>query len=154
MLTPEQNDLLCRVEGDAPMGGIMRRHWLPVCLAEEVAEPDGAPVKARLVGVDLLATASVGGLWIGYRPDRVAIPSGSGGAPIAVDLRAVRAWTGGGGLALRRGLSRSWDVALETDTRIFALDSAHRAGGAVAITRPSFEDWSARIGLSRVFGRR
>jgi phthalate 4,5-dioxygenase oxygenase subunit len=54
MLTAEQNDLLCRVEGDAPMGGIMRRHWLPVCLSEEVAEPDGAPVKSRLVGVDLV----------------------------------------------------------------------------------------------------
>jgi phthalate 4,5-dioxygenase oxygenase subunit len=54
MLTHEQNDLLCRVEGDAPMGGIMRRHWLPVCLSEEVAEKDGAPVKARLVGEDLV----------------------------------------------------------------------------------------------------
>jgi hypothetical protein len=32
-LTREENDLLCRVEGDAPMGGIMRSHWLPVCLA-------------------------------------------------------------------------------------------------------------------------
>jgi phthalate 4,5-dioxygenase len=54
VLTREQNELLCRVEGDAPMGGIMRRHWLPVCLAEEIAEPDGAPVKARLVGEDLV----------------------------------------------------------------------------------------------------
>ena len=55
MLTHEQNELLCRVEGDAPMGGIMRRHWLPVCLSEEVAENDGAPVKSRLVGEDLVA---------------------------------------------------------------------------------------------------
>jgi phthalate 4,5-dioxygenase len=54
MLTREQNELLCRVEGDAPMGGIMRRHWLPVCLSEEVAEPDGAPVKSRLVGENLV----------------------------------------------------------------------------------------------------
>ena len=53
-LSREDNDLLCRVEGDAPMGGIMRRHWLPVCLSEEVAEPDGAPVKSRLVGQDLV----------------------------------------------------------------------------------------------------
>jgi phthalate 4,5-dioxygenase len=55
MLTREQNELLCRVEGDAPMGGIMRRHWLPVCLSEELAEKDGAPVKSRLVGEDLVA---------------------------------------------------------------------------------------------------
>src|SRR3954471_15645296 len=54
MLTPEQNDLLCRVAGAAPMGGIMRRHWLPVCLSEEVAERDGAPVRSRLVGEDLV----------------------------------------------------------------------------------------------------
>src|ERR1039458_8985715 len=36
MLSAEENDLLCRVEGDAPMGQIMRRHWLPACLSEEV----------------------------------------------------------------------------------------------------------------------
>ncbi len=55
MLTPEQNDLLCRVEGGAPMGAIMRRHWLPVCLSEEVAHNDGPPVKSRLAGEDLVA---------------------------------------------------------------------------------------------------
>ena len=35
MLTREENDLLCRVEGDAPMGQMMRRYWTPVCLIEE-----------------------------------------------------------------------------------------------------------------------
>jgi len=55
MLTREQNELLCRVEGNAPMGGLMRRHWLPVCLSEEVAERDGAPVRSRLLGEDLVA---------------------------------------------------------------------------------------------------
>ena len=44
MLTKEENELLCRVEGDAPMGQLMRRHWLPACLTEEVALPDGDPV--------------------------------------------------------------------------------------------------------------
>jgi len=55
MLSAEENDLLCRVEGDAPMGGLMRRHWLPACLSEEVAECDGAPVRVRLLGEDLVA---------------------------------------------------------------------------------------------------
>ena len=32
MLTPEENELLARVEGDAPMGQIFRRHWLPALL--------------------------------------------------------------------------------------------------------------------------
>ena len=54
MLTVEENDLLCRVEGDAPMGKLMRQHWTPVCLIEEVSEPDGAPVQARILGEDLV----------------------------------------------------------------------------------------------------
>ena len=54
MLNREETDLLCRVEGDAPMGQIMRRHWMPACLIEEVAEPDGDPVKVRLLGEDLV----------------------------------------------------------------------------------------------------
>jgi phthalate 4,5-dioxygenase oxygenase subunit len=54
MLTPEENDLLTRVTGDAPMGALMRQHWLPVCLTEEVMEPDGTPVRARILGTDLV----------------------------------------------------------------------------------------------------
>ena len=54
MLTREQNELLCRVEGSATMGHIMRRHWLPVCMAEEAADKDGTPVRARLLGEDLV----------------------------------------------------------------------------------------------------
>ena len=55
MLTKHENDLLTRVEGDAPMGGIMRNHWLPACLSEELPEPDCDPVKVRLLGEDLVA---------------------------------------------------------------------------------------------------
>ena len=54
MLTHEENELLCRVEGNAPTGQLMRRLWTPVCLIEEVSEPDGAPVKARVLGEDLV----------------------------------------------------------------------------------------------------
>ena len=54
MLTKEENDLLCRVEGDAPMGQIMRRHWMPACLIEEVPEPDCDPLKVRIFGEDLV----------------------------------------------------------------------------------------------------
>ena len=55
MLTAEENALLCRVEGEAPMGALMRRHWIPACLSEEVAEADGTPVRVRLLGEDLVA---------------------------------------------------------------------------------------------------
>ena len=54
MLTAEENNLLCRVEGEAPMGQLMRRHWIAACLSEEVTEPDGAPVRSRLLGEDLV----------------------------------------------------------------------------------------------------
>ena len=54
MLTKEENELLCRVEGDAPMGQLMRRHWTPVCLIEEVPDADGTPVQARVFGEDLV----------------------------------------------------------------------------------------------------
>ncbi|MGE3248208.1 MAG: Rieske 2Fe-2S domain-containing protein, partial [Beijerinckiaceae bacterium] len=54
MLTPQENDLMCRVENGAPMGEIFRRHWIPALLSEEVAEPDGDPKKIRLLGEDLV----------------------------------------------------------------------------------------------------
>jgi phthalate 4,5-dioxygenase oxygenase subunit len=54
MLTAEENDLLCRVESAAPMGRLMRAHWIPICMSEEVTEPDGAPVRACLLGEDLV----------------------------------------------------------------------------------------------------
>lgn len=55
MLTPEENDLLTRVEGEAPMGQMMRRYWIAACLIEEVPEPDCDPVRVRLFGEDLVA---------------------------------------------------------------------------------------------------
>src|SRR4051794_14540945 len=54
MLTEEENTVLCRVVGAAPMGSLMRQHWLPSCMSEEVAEPDGKPVRVRLLGEDLV----------------------------------------------------------------------------------------------------
>ena len=53
-MSPQDNELLCRVEGDAPMGRLFRRHWIPVCLSEEVAQADGTPVHARVLGEDLV----------------------------------------------------------------------------------------------------
>lgn len=54
MITREENELLCRVENDAPMGRLMRQHWVPVCLSEEVADPDCAPVAVRVLGESLV----------------------------------------------------------------------------------------------------
>ncbi len=55
MLTNEENDLLCRIEGDARMGRLMRRHWVPALLCEQLVEPDGEPVRLSLFGEDLVA---------------------------------------------------------------------------------------------------
>ncbi len=55
MLSHDDNYLMCRVEGDAPMGKIMRSHWLAACLSEEVPENDGKPVRVRLLGENLVA---------------------------------------------------------------------------------------------------
>ena len=53
MLTASENELLCRVEGNAPMGQLMRRHWVPAVLSEQ-AEADGAPVRGELCGEKLV----------------------------------------------------------------------------------------------------
>ncbi len=49
----EQNDLLCRVAGDAPMGALMKRYWLPACTGDEVVA-DGAPIRTRVVDQDVV----------------------------------------------------------------------------------------------------
>jgi phthalate 4,5-dioxygenase oxygenase subunit len=55
MLSSEDNELLTRVGPGTAMGEMMRRFWIPALLEEEVAQPDGAPVKLRLLGEDLVA---------------------------------------------------------------------------------------------------
>jgi phthalate 4,5-dioxygenase oxygenase subunit len=55
MLTAAENEFLCRVEGDAAMGRLMRRHWVPALLSEQVARADGAPVRLQLFGEKLVA---------------------------------------------------------------------------------------------------
>ncbi len=50
MLSRAENDRLTHVTGDAPMGRMMRRYWVPACLSEEVAQPGGTPRRVRLFG--------------------------------------------------------------------------------------------------------
>ena len=54
MLTERENERLTRVTGDAPMGAMIRRYWVPACLSEEVAEPDCTPLRTRICGVPLV----------------------------------------------------------------------------------------------------
>src|SRR6201998_3869808 len=55
MLSREENELITRVGQATPMGNAMRRYWIPALLARELAEPDGPPVRVRLLGEDLVA---------------------------------------------------------------------------------------------------
>jgi phthalate 4,5-dioxygenase len=55
MLSREENELLTRTGPGTAMGEVMRRYWIPALLAREIAEPDGPPVRVRLLGEDLVA---------------------------------------------------------------------------------------------------
>jgi phenylpropionate dioxygenase-like ring-hydroxylating dioxygenase large terminal subunit len=55
MLSKEENELLCRVGSGTPMGTLMREYWIPALLSSELPERDGAPMRVRLLGEDLVA---------------------------------------------------------------------------------------------------
>lgn len=55
MLTVEENERITRVGPGTPMGKLFRRYWWPVCLSKELPEIDGAPIRIRLLGEDLVA---------------------------------------------------------------------------------------------------
>jgi phenylpropionate dioxygenase-like ring-hydroxylating dioxygenase large terminal subunit len=52
--------LLARVGPQTPMGTLFRRFWIPAALSSEL-ERDGAPLRLRLLGEDLLAFRDTGG---------------------------------------------------------------------------------------------
>ena len=57
------------------MGTLFRRYWVPALLSEEVPESDGAPVRVRLLGEDLVAfrdSEGAAGLISAYCPHRRA----------------------------------------------------------------------------------
>jgi phthalate 4,5-dioxygenase len=55
MLSPADNARISSVGPGTPMGNTLRRYWIPACLTEEVPERDGAPIRVRLLGEDLIA---------------------------------------------------------------------------------------------------
>ncbi len=61
MLSHEDNALLTRVGPGTPCGSLLRRYWLPAALSGELPEPDGPPIRVRLLGEDLVAFRSVDG---------------------------------------------------------------------------------------------
>ena len=55
MLTREENDLITRTNPGTPLGDMMRRFWIPAFMASEIRENDGAPIRFKLLGEDLIA---------------------------------------------------------------------------------------------------
>lgn len=55
MLQKEKNDLITRTGPGTPMGKVFRSYWIPALLAEELPEPDCAPVRVQLLSEYLIA---------------------------------------------------------------------------------------------------
>lgn len=61
MLSREQNERMTRVEGDAPMGTLLREHyWIPALVSSQLVA-GGAPVRSRLLGKDYVAFRAADG---------------------------------------------------------------------------------------------
>src|SRR3972149_1045931 len=61
MLSAQDNELLCRVGPGTPMGDLLRQYWLPVLMSRELPAPDGPPLRARLLGENLVAFRATSG---------------------------------------------------------------------------------------------
>ena len=105
---------------------------------------------ARWRSVECVALDSGGWLAIRYQPDRLTLDTGAG--PIEVALGSVDTWIAGAGLALRAPVAGGWTVGMETERRVYALDTAHRSGSAVTYARETFGDWQMRFELGRAWG--
>jgi nitrite reductase/ring-hydroxylating ferredoxin subunit len=55
MLSREDNELLCKVGSGTPTGALLRQYWIPALMSSELPERDGAPVRVRLLGENLIA---------------------------------------------------------------------------------------------------
>jgi phenylpropionate dioxygenase-like ring-hydroxylating dioxygenase large terminal subunit len=74
-MTRDEQERLVRVGPGTPAGELFRRYWQPAVLSSELPETDGAPVRVRLLGEDLIAfrdTTGQVGLVDAYCPHRRA----------------------------------------------------------------------------------
>lgn len=61
MLNEQDNRLLTETGADRPMGALFRRFWLPALLSAELPEPDGPPVRVKVLGEDFVAFRDTSG---------------------------------------------------------------------------------------------
>jgi phthalate 4,5-dioxygenase oxygenase subunit len=75
MLSVAENERITHVGKGTPGGEYLRRYWWPACLSKELPENDGAPLRVRMLGEDLIAfrdTEGNVGLVEAYCPHRRA----------------------------------------------------------------------------------
>ena len=58
MLSKTDTEFLCRIGPGTPMGDLFRQYWLPAIQSDELPERDGAPLRVRLLGEDLIGFRS------------------------------------------------------------------------------------------------
>jgi nitrite reductase/ring-hydroxylating ferredoxin subunit len=61
MLSRDDNELLCKVGPGTPTGALLRQYWIPALMSSELPERDGAPVRVRLLGENLIAFRATSG---------------------------------------------------------------------------------------------
>jgi phthalate 4,5-dioxygenase len=61
MLSVEDSELLCKVAPGTTGGALIRQYWLPALMSSELPEKDGAPVRVRLLGENLIAFRDTSG---------------------------------------------------------------------------------------------
>jgi phenylpropionate dioxygenase-like ring-hydroxylating dioxygenase large terminal subunit len=55
MLSESENQYLTRVGPGTPMGNLLRQYWIPALQSTDLPESDGAPLRLRLLGENLVA---------------------------------------------------------------------------------------------------
>jgi hypothetical protein len=103
---------------------------------------------ARYRAIELWSSVRGGRLHVGYEPDRLSFDPGGGGGTVTVDYNAISEWDFGAGLSCRASLARRLALALQVDTTSFALDTAHRVGSSVVLSRERYWNWSLLVELS------
>jgi phthalate 4,5-dioxygenase len=61
MLTSEENERLCRVGPDTPMGRLLRRYWTPAFQLGDLPGPDCPPIQVTLLGESFVAFRDTNG---------------------------------------------------------------------------------------------
>ena len=61
MLSKQDNEIMCRVGPDTPMGKAMRRFWLPAMQASELLDRDSEPRHLELLGEHFVAFRDTNG---------------------------------------------------------------------------------------------